>query len=312
MANRRQPESYRVAPREGNHRGKSENSSSSHSTYPRTNTVTEQINTLFSQAVDKMAGAMFHITGRLDQLEFKQATALEVQNQFRKEMDDLQLRSTKTLAEVEQLKTNFKVPEKPSDKLKCEGNSENRTNDQFTDKIVSQKETDKVIQINVIPEEVCKRKNTMPMSLAKVFPCQEKSVSVKGTQPLPNPCHQKEDKIKLDTKKKQAEEENNKRLAEIISKNTSIQKQKVDLEQDLFISDTEAVSEDDSMLSVDELRAQLANAHKQIRQLAALQPREPVERGSRPRPNKHITQGKRKRKIEATKKTGITDEELSD
>ncbi|CAL8133093.1 unnamed protein product [Orchesella dallaii] len=212
MANRRQPESYRVAPREGTHRGKSENSTSNHSTYPRTNTVTEQINTLFSQAVDKMA------------------------------------------AEVEQLKINFRVPEKPSDKLKCEGSSENRINDQFTYKVVSQKETDKVNQINVIPEEVFKRKNTMPMSLAR-----------------------KEDKIKLDTKKKQAEEENNKRLAEIIAKNASIQQQKVDLEQ-----------------------------------LTALQPREPVKRGSRPRPNKCITQGKRKRKLEATKKTGITVEELSD
>ncbi|CAL8138926.1 unnamed protein product [Orchesella dallaii] len=135
---------------------------------------------------------------------------------------------------------------------------------------------------NVINQDLaCQRKPTTPMNLAKVFSSQDQGVNVEST-----------------SKGQVAEQE---------------KKETIDLEVDLFISDVEEISEDDSTLTRAELQEKLARTQKKLLRLSALKPpKKPIERGSRVRPKGNISQPKKKRKVESTKPIIISDEEDSE
>ncbi|CAL8086926.1 unnamed protein product [Orchesella dallaii] len=286
MANHRQAETFRLAPREDQFRGQNDNGQGYFSRN-YTNPLTEEINNLFSQAVSKMVTGMMHITGRLDAIECKQKTEFAVQSYLRKE-------GVRFGTEIENIKKILSV--KTGEKSK---ESENKVNgDNVTPKPTTEKN-------GINQELVCQRKPTTPMNLGKVFSSQDQGGSsreVKRVEPQSSASSSNETNnevnVQLTSKGKVAEPE---------------KKETIDLEVDLFISDVEEISEDDSALTRAELQEKLARTQKKLLRLSALKPpKKPVERGSRVRPKGNISQAKKKRKVESSKPIIISDEEDSD
>ncbi|CAL8114666.1 unnamed protein product [Orchesella dallaii] len=124
-------------------------------------------------------------------------------------------------------------------------------------------------EIDITQEEVCRRKATVPMNLGKVFPNQDKAKGEEKTNAEEGPSTR-------GTNKSSLKEPKDGKIGQNQAESTM--KEAVDLELDLFISDTEEISEDNTVLSRVELQETLARTQKKLLRLSALKPlKKPIE-----------------------------------